>query len=300
MSMRISTQTDAMMKVFGEEKALEYFAKAGFDCLDFSLFTYFLPKDIIGCEYSGLLFEPREQVLEHFAAMKRQADKVGIAFGQIHTPFPAFVPGHPEQDGKMIEVTKLSLEIAEVLGAPYAVVHPITETRGSDDYFDVNMKFYGSLAETAKKTGVGICLENMFRGYRTGKLVESACSSPKDAIRLIDALNEKYGSVFSFCLDVGHAHINGYDPADYVRSLGGRLTALHIQDNDGLNDHHVIPFLHNIDWDPFCKALKETGYTGSFNLETDGFTYKFPPELCLAAINMIGEVCRYFVKKYEL
>ncbi len=285
---------------YGEEKALEYIAQAGFDCVDLTLFCQLEYADIVKRNLTGPLFEPKDKLLERYAELKRAADGLGIGFGQLHTPFPSLVPGHPEDDEIMIEIARRSLEIAAVLDCPYAVVHPVHNLIEMTDYFDVNMEFYGRLAETAKKTGVGICLENMFRDYPTGKLLDSACSAPEDAIELIDALNAKYGEVFSFCLDVGHAHICGYDPAQYVRKLGRRLTTLHVQDNDGYNDYHSIPYLYNIDWDAFFTAIKETGYSGTLNFEADGYTGRFPKEVMPEAIKLTGALGRYFVKKYEL
>ncbi len=297
---RISTQTESLTVAYGEEKALEFIARAGFDCVDFSLFNRLSYGDIVKRSLTGPLFEPKEKLLTHYRELKRRADGLGIGFGQLHSPFPTLVPGHPEDDETMIEVAKRSIEIAEVLDSPYIVIHPVHDRIDRADYFGVNMDFYGRLAETAHRTGVGICLENMFRGYPTGKLLDSACSAPEDAIELIDALNAKYGEVFSFCLDVGHAHICGYDPAQYVRKLGSRLTTLHIQDNDGHSDRHVIPYLQSIDWDAFFTALRETGYRGTINFEADGFTGRFPKEVMPEAIKLTSALGRYFAEKYEL
>ncbi len=36
--MRVSTEIDSTAKIIGEEKAIEYIAKAGFDAWDFSMF----------------------------------------------------------------------------------------------------------------------------------------------------------------------------------------------------------------------------------------------------------------------
>ena len=300
--MRISTQTDTLAGSYGDKEALRLIAEAGFDCVDFSLFKKLSYGEIVNGKFDGFLFEPKEKVLDYYRGIKAAADEYGIAFGQLHTPFPSLLPLRPELDEKLIYVQKLSLEIAAVLDCPYAIVHPIC---GNDlkpeGYFEANMRFYGELAPVAKELGVGICLENMFTSYpASGKLFGSSCSTPEETIRYIDTLNEKYDSVFSYCLDVGHAHICGKDPAEFVRKLGRRLTTLHVQDNNGVVDQHIIPYLGGIDWDSFCAALKETGYSGSFNFEADYFISKFPKELGGEAVKLTYSIGRYLVGKYEL
>lgn len=297
---KISTQTSVLTAFYGEKKALEYIAQAGFDCVDFSLFKQF--DDVALREkgsFTGMYAEPREKMLEHYRDIKRTADEYGIGFSQLHSPFPTLVPCKPEYDEIMIDVAKRSIEVTAVLDCPYIVIHPVCGS-GLIDFMKVNMDFYGKLADTARENGVGICLENMYRLYRTGKLLDSACSSPADAIEMVDALNNKYGDVFSFCLDVGHAHVCGYDPADYVRKLGKRLTALHIHDTNSFEDSHTIPYLRDINWDSFFTALKEIDYKGTISFEADAFLERFPKEVVPEAVKLIYALGRYFSDKYEL
>ena len=54
-----------------------------------------------------------------------------------------------------------------------------------------------------------------------------------------------------------------------LTELGARTKILHVQDNDGLTDMHQAPGRGKTDWMQFLKALKEVGYNGTFNFETD-------------------------------
>ena len=75
------------------------------------------------------------------------------------------------------------------------------------------------------------------------------------------------------CLDLGHAEMKGSGDGavNMIKALGPRLQALHIHDNNCLNDNHQIPFSMNIDFMPIVKALKEIDYQGYFTLEADAF-----------------------------
>jgi sugar phosphate isomerase/epimerase len=50
--------------------------------------------------------------------------------------------------------------------------------------------------------------------------------------------------------------------------LAEEVRTLHVHDNDGRYDLHLIPHYGVIDWEDFGKALKEVQYQGVFSLET--------------------------------
>ena len=57
-----------------------------------------------------------------------------------------------------------------------------------------------------------------------------------------------------------------YEP-DILRKCSVAPLSLHIQDNDGSGDGHLIPGDGTIDWDLFLAVLKEIGYLGDCVLE---------------------------------
>jgi sugar phosphate isomerase/epimerase len=81
------------------------------------------------------------------------------------------------------------------------------------------------------------------------------------------------------CLDTGHAAIfKGKDVASAVRMIGDKLKAVHIHDNMGKEDEHLIPGDGIIDWNAFADALREIGYTGVISLETSPKHKNHPKE----------------------
>jgi sugar phosphate isomerase/epimerase len=56
-----------------------------------------------------------------------------------------------------------------------------------------------------------------------------------------------------FTLDTGHAHVNGLNPSRVAQWAGSRLIEVHLSDNAGISDDHLIPGMGTAD----LKKLKE-------------------------------------------
>ena len=293
------------MDAFGDDRALEIMAKAGFDCVDYSFCTKFKGPDVNAMKFEGFMFQPKDELYGYYKNLKKHADKLGIGFGQSHSPIPSLVANHTETDETMIEVATRAIEISAILDCPYVVIHPVHGYKVPlEQYFELNMEYFGRLAPIAKANGVGICLENMFLTYtyeRGGfKHLPSVCATAEDSIRWVDTLNSRFDSVFSYCYDVGHGNICCTDHADFIRRMGSRITTLHIHDNDAFDDYHYIPHMGNVNWESFCTALKEVGYKGTFNLEAQGFIRKFPQEVYADVKKLEYKVARELVERYSL
>ena len=63
-----------------------------------------------------------------------------------------------------------------------------------------------------------------------------------------------------------------------IKTLGKRLSALHLHDNDKWHDSHQIPFSMSIDFATIVKALKEIRYEGFFTLEAEQYLKKYEKE----------------------
>ncbi len=61
---------------------------------------------------------------------------------------------------------------------------------------------------------------------------------------------------FYSLVDLGHAHINGWDIPLLLKRLGNRVRGLHMHDNDGVSDLHYPIYKGNIQWEPVFDAIK--------------------------------------------
>jgi len=57
-------------------------------------------------------------------------------------------------------------------------------------------------------------------------------------------------------IDIGHAHVNGWDIPSLIYRIGNRIRGLHIHDNDGLSDQHLPIYHGNIEWEPVFDAIR--------------------------------------------
>ena len=89
------------------------------------------------------------------------------------------------------------------------------------------------------------------------------------------------------CYDSGHAVLTGQD--DLIARHGDRLLVTHLHDNDGESDQHLLPGKGKIDWASELVAIKQSGYSGTINLEValpDGEQLE---DFCKLACNTIRE-----------
>lgn len=226
----------------------------GYDCADFSLSDTADPLYSL----SGAALEAETSRLKSAFA------EAGIEISQVHGPWRWPPQDAAEADrAERFEKMARCLKITRLLGCDNMVIHPIMPfgcgSDRADEFHALNLDFFTRLGAVAKEENVVICLENM----------------PMPALpfarhdQLLSFLTELDPSAFAICLDTGHSIICGVQPGTAVREIGrDLLRVLHVHDNDGKRDQHLLPGLGVIDWDDFASSLREIGFTGAVSLET--------------------------------
>ena len=85
---------------------------------------------------------------------------------------------------------------------------------------------------------------------------------PDEMAWLLERLPPSVG----MCLDTGHAYLGRHIDA-FVRLAGERLVHVHLHDNRGTFDDHLIPGRGAIDWCEVFDALRRVNYAGALVLE---------------------------------
>ena len=291
--MKLSTEHYHLQERIGDERAITQLKEAGFDAIDMSLFCMSQDDNIFNTS------DYRRYAKE----LRAHADALGIPFNQSHACFGFDFTNVAAFTEQFYPKQVRALEIAGILGCHAVVIHPLhgpMSYRGhEEELFEINMKFYRSLLPYAKEYGVKIALENMWQRdqKRKGIIVDSTCSQAGEFIRYLDTLNDEH---FVACLDIGHCALVGDDPADTIRALGReRLQALHVHDNDFLNDQHTFPYLGKYNWEEIIKALAEIDYQGDLTMESDGLYHSLPIPLLPAADRFLVAIGRYLIERYE-
>ena len=285
--MKISTEIGSAAKIVGMRKAVELCAKAGFDAWDFTMTNMcridkatkqLLP---IKNELNG------DQYLKFARELKNIGLDNGIVCNQSHAPFPVYAPA-------VRSYLKRAIECTAEAGGEICVIHPDNHKTAEE-----NAEMYAELLPFARSCGVKIATENMWNwNADKTQTVVAACATGEDFKKHIDIVNDDF---LVACLDLGHAEMRGSGDGavNMIKTLGHRIQALHIHDNDRWHDSHQIPFSMDMDFDAIVQALKEIGYTGYFTLEADRFLGAFTEDTVFDGVVKLQESARKLADMFE-
>ena len=236
---------------------------------------------------------------EHGESLLERGDpaKVGQEFAQFAVDKGiSFPQGHlwltcditTDGQDEMLDLLKKWLDLFAAIGVRAGVLHPggnemRRRNAGAEEIFERQVQVLRQLCEHARDTGLVISLENV-----------SGTPEAEDLLAIITAVGEEN---LGICLDTGHLNMASGDQAGFIRSAGSRLKALHIADNEGKSDQHLMPYGRGtVDWGVVMSALKELPYEGLVNLEIPGEN-RVPMEILLAKLDYLKEVMGYMVGK---
>jgi len=129
------------------------------------------------------------------------------------------------------------------------IVHPYDLKTQAPPPNEVGLERIKRMLGRAEEHNVTLAFENIRNDEYLEYIFKNA-SSPK----------------LGFCYDAGHR--NCFAPhLDFLEMYGDKLVALHLQDNDGSGDQHLVPFEGKIDWAEQMAKIAATGYAGPTTLE---------------------------------
>lgn len=241
---------------YGKDRFLKI-AQCGFSAIDYQL-----------ADTDSAFYSMSDGELENKMRSERQeSERAGIEISQVHGPW-RYPPEDSTEENRAerMEKMKKSIVMTHFLGCKNWVVHPIMpygteelDTDHAQKTWDLNLKFMSELLEFAKKYDVTICLENMpMRNFSMAK--------PAQILKFVRTMNDEQ---FKICLDTGHVAVfPELNLGNVVRELGNELRVMHVHDNMGDTDSHLMPTRGCIDWNELADSLKEIGFDGVFSLET--------------------------------
>ena len=196
-------------------------------------------------------------------ALKEYAQKLGVKFVQAHSPNTNNLDGEEGYKDALWKTIR-AIEICDLLGIPNMVIHAdwsasVTE---KEVWFKENKKFFEELFPTMDKCNVNVLCENSCRANMGERYYLYTGSDMREFVEYVNHPK------FHGCWDVGHAHIEGAQYED-ICALGEHLYAVHIHDNLGEKDEHLIPYLGTINMDEIMTALIDSGYKGYFTFEAE-------------------------------
>ncbi|MEM3402075.1 MAG: sugar phosphate isomerase/epimerase [Candidatus Hadarchaeales archaeon] len=167
--------------------------------------------------------------------------------------------------------TMKSIEACARLGGSLVTLHP-----GKAAVSEPGMEWFTQAAERrclqyfsacvafAEDVGVRVAAENIGLPFYV-------CSSLEELGEIADEIDG-----LGITLDIGHAYrrekSNGVDKpeekiAGLVKNLGKRIVHVHLHDNHGERDEHLVPGDGEINFTPIVSALQQGGYRGAVVVE---------------------------------
>lgn len=164
-------------------------------------------------------------------------------------------------DRKISEVSrarvKHNLDIASELGAEFIVFHSnfiplIKEESYRRNWIERNAEFWLEMTRTYDAT---ILIENLWE------------PSPSVLREFLDLTNSVRIGVL---LDVGHVNVfSEASIGDWISTVGRNVGYMHVHDNHGQRDEHLVPGKGTIDWHSLSEAIKKLNINPGVLFEVD-------------------------------
>ena len=198
--------------------------------------------------------------------VRKTLEGAGLVADSLHGYFQADdLPGPPcdlssadwSARQRSLDLMRGEAEFACTLGCRDVLIHPVgIGSRLGDAWRPAALaESAGDLARLAEATDVRFLIENMPPPYFG--------SDVRPLRRIVDAANSPH---LGLAYDSGHAMLSG-DPVGPIRLMGSRLGGVHLHDNGGAHDDHLIPGMGIIPLEDVARALAEAGYAGTFMIE---------------------------------
>lgn len=179
----------------------------------------------------------------------------------IHGPFMDLSPGGV--DPRIKEVTRdrfsATLELARFFKPTTIVFHPGYEDRAFDGAVDLwlesSLNTWRPLVKKAAEMGLILAIENVYE------------EGPGSLRQLLSSVDSPH---FRFCFDTGHHHSFSQrkaSPAEWMETLGGYLSEVHLHDNHTERDEHLPMGEGGFDFNQFFDLLSRYRLKPIYTLE---------------------------------
>ena len=185
----------------------------------------------------------------------KKAEECGVVFCQSHAPDGEHFQEGEARDRFFLAVER-TIEACGMLKIPHTVIHG-----GVTNDLQKKRVFYLRFAEKSEQCSVDMLIENSSEKW----IPAGSCfCSGEEMMAFLEASGiPRLHAVW----DTGHANCEGRDQYHDILALGSELRALHIADNYGMQDSHVMPLVGTVNFDNVMRGIREISYQGAFTFE---------------------------------
>lgn len=227
---------------------------------DFDTARFLAAARALGC-VSGQFYRNPERPPTVAEAL-RVIERAGMRFDSMHGLFGHDIdPSSPDAAHRAacLAIYEKEARLALELGVRQVVVHPSANREDlrpipkaeRDAAQSARWRLFEDFARRAAdlgvRLGVSFLIENVPPHSPLGH-------DATELARRIGAINSP---AIRMCFDTGHAHLTS-SVSESLRSCAAVIDYLHLHDNAGESDDHLMPFDGTIDWRTFAAALRES------------------------------------------
>ena len=223
---------------------LEAIRRAGVDCLELWLGDQHLnPRDSNG------IMRQAEQLRQ-----------VGLQPFSIHAPWGDQLEpsaADPQHRAAWLAVSTAAAALLRVVGGRIVVVHPSPKITDEErpERLKRCVEMMGRLAQRCAELGAVVAVENMLPAHLGDRAEE--------LLAMVEPLPRDFAG---FCFDTGHAQVCAEGMA-IGEAMGDRIVTLHLHDNQGQSDEHLLPFSATVDWAHVARVLDAAQFHGPYIIE---------------------------------
>ncbi len=200
--------------------------------------------------------------------MRRILEEGGVGVS-VHGSFWDLNPSSLYPELRRLTLRRLAdgISACERLGGEVFVVHvgkcPVPEVewmwRRAGEIYERTL---AEVVRLARRAEIRVAVENAGSAY-----------GPYATLEELPGLVGRFDGV-GICLDIGHAHLVAKRSGRtdewvgrQVRRIGGGIVHVHVHDNLGNRDDHMVPGDGEIDFRPVARALRSVGYSRAVVVE---------------------------------
>ncbi|GHV28768.1 hypothetical protein AGMMS4952_13310 [Spirochaetia bacterium] len=156
-----------------------------------------------------------------------------------------------------VDLIKNRVDLAHTLDAGAIVLHfslpwQVFEADKNyhEQFFWRAFKSFDELEPYCTTRNIRLCIENLGETPRAW------------SIHQFDLLFKRYGADYmGLCFDTGHANMACRENClEYAERYNERLFMIHVHDNQGEGDEHILPFEGTFNWEGFAPVLARSPY----------------------------------------
>lgn len=306
--LKIGIQTAGWLDLNAPEAYFKMVREAGFDAVEFNADELIptlrqMSKD--PQNVTSVLEKSEAELSEFFAPVKAAAEKYGIAIAQLSAPSPIKVADRDDITALCRLALDRALWLCSYFSCPVLTLAlPAAQTRKEEH--ESNLALLREIAPVAQKGGFRVALVNA--AVPDGaRFYEGPAMRVTDAKMYIDTLNAELGeTVFGACYNTGNANVVPQKPLADLTTLGDRVIAMQISDNNRDYAINQIPFTQSnrisvhsqhtyFQWDRFIQGIAACNYKGAISFDVRGVANDFPAPLHGDALKLTAAIGRYML-----